>query len=181
MKPFTRHSKKRKPRLPVRELRGEFVITDGALNAAGRLLPTFRGPDGDHEGLIFLLGYELGPLTLFTTALVPDARHGWGHVICGDEAVGAAGRAARGHGLGVLAQLHTHGSDWTEHSIGDDTLIVMPFEGMLSLIAPWYGRVGLRPLYGLGIHQYQDGTWVGIRPESVRENVRVVPDAIDLR
>jgi hypothetical protein len=57
----------------------------------------------------------------------------------------------------------------------------MPFEGTLSLIAPWYGRVGLHPLHGLGVHQYQDGHWVLIRPDSVRDHMRLLPSSIDLR
>jgi hypothetical protein len=169
------------PRLPIREMRGHYLITQSAVDAAARLLPTFRGPDGDHEGLVFLLGRELDTVTLLTTALAPDADHGPGHVICDEAAVGAAGRAARAHRLGILAQLHSHPRDWTEHSVGDDSLIVMPFEGMLSLIAPWYGRVGLEPLHALGAHQYQDGRWVAISRESVREQLHIVPDAIDLR
>lgn len=170
-----------KPRLPVRDLRGDFLITQAAVDAAARLLPTFRGPDGDHEGLVFLLGRDLGPLTILTTAIAPDADHGPGHVMCDEAAVGAVGRAARAHGLGLLAQLHTHPRERIEHSVGDDSLVLMPFEGMLSLIAPWYGRVGLQPLHGLGVHQHQDGRWVLIHPDSVREHLHVVPDAIDLR
>jgi hypothetical protein len=57
----------------------------------------------------------------------------------------------------------------------------MPFEGMVSLVVPWYGRVGLRPLSGLGVHQYQDGRWVLIESNSVRKRLTVVPTWIDLR
>ena len=176
-----RKPKKREPRLPVRDLRGEFLITSAAVDAAARLLPSYRGPDGDHEGMVFLLGFETDDTTIFTTALAPDADHGWGHVFCSEQAVGGAARAARRHGLSVLAQVHTHGADGTEHSKGDDTLIVMPFEGMLSIIAPWYGRTSLVPLHGLGVHQYQDGAWVAIAADSVREGFRIIPDSIDLR
>lgn len=169
------------PRLPVRELRGEFLIAEGAIVAAELLLPSFRGPDGDHEGIVFLLGRETPKATIITTVLAPEADHGWGHVICNETQFAAATTAAHAHGLGVLGQLHTHGRAWTEHSIGDDTLIVMPFEGALSLIAPWYGRVGLRPLHNLGVHQHQDGRWVLVRPDSVHDRMHVIPASIDLR
>ena len=181
MKPFIRLTKKREPRLPICEMRGEFAITQSAVDATAALLPSYRGPDGDHEGIVFLAGYEMSDVTLFTTAIAPDADHGWGHVICSEEVVGATARAARAYGLAVLAQVHTHGGDWTEHSRGDDSLIVMPFEGMLSLIAPHYGRFGLLPLHGLGVHQYQDGEWVAIAESSTRERFHVVPDRLDLR
>lgn len=167
--------------LPRGELRGEFAIAQGAVFAAERLLPSFRGPDGDHEGMVFLLGRELGTLTLLTTALAPDANHGPGHVICDPSAVAAAQRAGREAGLALLAQMHSHPKGWIEHSEGDDELVLMPFEGMLSIVAPWYGRVGLQPIHGLGVHQFQDGRWVLAEPASVRERLRVLPTEIDLR
>lgn len=170
-----------KPRLPVRDLRGRFLVSEHAIMAAERLLPSFRGPDGDHEGIVFLLGHEAPSATLITTVLAPEADHGWDHVICSEDQFAAATTTAHSHGLGILGQLHTHGNASTEHSVGDDTLILMPFEGSLSLIAPWYGRVGLRPLHGLGVHQYQDGRWVLIHPDGVREHMHLLPSSVDLR
>lgn len=170
-----------RPRLPVRELQGEFFFTDGAVTAAERLLPSYRGPDGDHEGILFLLGRQAGKVSIITTVIAPDADHGPGHVICTETQFAHATITAHDHRLGVLGQLHTHGRGRTEHSRGDDTLVLMPFDGMLSLIAPWYGHVGLRPLHGLGIHQHQRGEWVLIHANSARQHLHVVPDSLDLR
>lgn len=172
----------RKARLSATgHLRGEFAISEAALLASERLLPTFRGPDGDHEGILYLLGRELDELTFYTTVLAPEADHGYGHVICEPPAIATAQRSAREHGLAILGQLHSHPSDLTEHSEGDDDLVLMPFEGMLSLVAPWYGRVGLQPLAGLGVHQFQDGRWQLIDPRSVSAHFHVLPTGIDLR
>lgn len=170
-----------RPRLPVRELQGEWFMTEGTVAAAERLLPTYRGPDGDHEGILFLLGRQAGNVSIITTVLAPDADHGPGHVICTETQVAHATTAAHDQRLGMLGQLHTHGRGSTEHSQGDDTLVLMPFDGMLSLIAPWYGHVGLRPLHGLGIHQHQHGKWVLIHPNSARHHLQLLPDSIDLR
>lgn len=94
-------------RLPVGEMRGRFLITEGALAAAERLLPSFRGPDGDHEGQVFLLGREMGELTILTTSLAPGADHGRGHVLSDASQVAAAARAARHASVAILGQLHT--------------------------------------------------------------------------
>ena len=69
-------------------------------------------------------------------------------------------------GLGVLAQVHSHPGRDTRHSDGDDDLIVMPFENMLSLVAPHYGRF-LRTITDFSIHQYQDRFWVLCDHDSV--------------
>jgi hypothetical protein len=166
---------------PRPSLRGRFLLIESALDSAERLLPTYRGSDGDHEGLAFLLGTEAPGLTVFTSVLAPEADHGHGHVICTAEQVAAAARAARQQRLALLGQVHSHPRDSTHHSAGDDDLVLMPFEGMLSFVAPWFCRHGLRPIHTLGVHQYQDASWVEVCAESVRAGIAVVPAAIDLR
>ena len=157
------------------------MITASALAATERVLPTFRGPDGDHEGIVFLLGREPDDATIFVTIVAPDADHGEGYVMCSADVVSAAQRAAHRHGLGLLAQVHSHPMSSSRHSIRDDDLVLMPFEGMLSIVVPWYGRFELRPIDTLGVHQYQDGRWASVTRASVREQFLVLPDAIDLR
>lgn len=170
-----------KPRLPTRPLRGVHVITESAINEAERLLPTYRGPDGSHEGILFLAGREVGEFRLYTTVIAPKAQHGPERVHCDEHAVLEVAQEAHRHRLGVLAQLHSHPGAWTEHSVGDDRMILMPFEEMLSLVAPHYGLHALRPLHTLGVHQFQDGRWVACEPRSIRERLTVVPSSVDLR
>jgi hypothetical protein len=166
--------------LPRAVLRGRFFITESAVAAAERLLPTFRGPDGDHEGVLFMLGFETPKWTLFTSVIAPDADHGRGHVRADEAAVAAAARDARKYGLGVLGEIHSHPDGWTEHSEGDDELVLMPFEGMLSLVVPRFGHWGMRPLDSLGVHQYQDGRWVAVA-HGIREGFTLIPAALDVR
>ena len=167
--------------LPKRPLRGRYFITDGALGAAELILPTFRGPGGDHEGIAFLAGTEFEGHTLFSAAVAPEADHGPGHVRCSHKQVLAAARAARTAGLAILAQIHSHPGPGSYHSEGDDRMVLMPFEGMLSVVAPHYARYGLRPLDSLGVHQFQDGRWVVCIRETVRSGFRIIPARIDLR
>jgi proteasome lid subunit RPN8/RPN11 len=162
-------------------MRGRFLITDTALTAAERLLPTYRGSDGDHEGIVFLAGLETECATVFTGIVAPQADHGRGRVLCAQEHVLAAARAARRAGVSILAQVHSHPGAWTGHSEGDDSMVLMPFERMLSIVAPWYGRFGLRPLDSLGVHQYQSGSWVLCDRESVHAAFGILPSETDLR
>jgi proteasome lid subunit RPN8/RPN11 len=166
---------------PTGTLRGSFQITDAAIAALEQLLPTYRGPDGPHEGICFLCGYEIGIVTLYVSAIAPDADHGPGHVRCSEREIAAVTKAAREHGLGLLAQVHSHPSGLTGHSLGDDEMVFMPFEGMLSIVVPEYGRFGLRPLDSLGVHQYQGGRWLLCSRASIRANFTIVPALRDLR
>lgn len=167
--------------LPRATLRGQFWIADAVVTAAEQILPTFRGPDGDHEGIAFLAGVELPGFTLFNAVIAPQAEHGPGRVHCSKEQVLACARAARSVGLSLLAQIHTHPSGCTHHSEGDDEMVLMPFEGMLSLVVPNYAHFGMRPLDGLGVHQFQDKRWVLCSRDSVHAGLRIAPNVLDLR
>ncbi|OGL15859.1 MAG: hypothetical protein A3F92_09445 [Candidatus Rokubacteria bacterium RIFCSPLOWO2_12_FULL_71_22] len=162
-------------------MRGRFGILDAVVDSLERLLPTYRGPDGCHEGIALLCGVELPHVTLFTTAIFPAADHRHNYVRCSEEQFAAASAVARRLGLGVLAQAHTHPGDTAIHSLGDDYMVSPRYEGMLSLVVPLHGRHGLRPLDSLGVHQFQDGVWVLAERESVRQNLFIVPSMSDLR
>ncbi len=80
----------------------------------------------------------------------------------GERAVARTSRSARAAGLGLVAQVHSHPGHDTRHSDGDDQLVLMPFEGMFSLVVADYGQGGLLPEHGAGLHQFQQGRWVYI-------------------
>lgn len=172
----------RKPRrLSDAALRGRFLILEPVITELERTLPTYRGPDGHHEGIAFLCGFERTGTTIFTTAIFPKADHRAGYVRCDEAQFAAASSAARSYGLGVLAQVHTHPHGRTGHSWGDDDMVRPAYEGMLSIVVPDYGLTGLRPLDSLGIHQLQNGRWTLAERASVRENFLILPAGRDLR
>ena len=75
-------------------------------------------------------------------------------------------------GLGILAQVHSHPGWDTRHSDGDDELIVMPFENMLSLVAPFYGRT-VYSIIDFSIHQFQNHRWVLCSRDSIPARIRL--------
>ena len=170
-----------RPRLAEAKLRGRFIIAESVLNEAARLLPTYRGMDGDHEGIVLMLGREFDSLTLILSVVAPDADHGPGHVMVDGTSVAAVTEVAHKHNLAVLGQIHTHPSGWTEHSNGDDHLVLLKFDGILSIVAPHYGHFGLRPITSLGIHQLQEGVWHRVTDASAMAGITIAPMATDLR
>jgi hypothetical protein len=115
--------------------------------------------------------------------VAPNAYHRRAYVNCSEQQIAEATAAVRqlGLGLGLLAQVHSHPGEYTMHSPGDDTMVFMPFEGMLSIVVPYYAHFGLRPIDSLGVHQFQDGRWILIERESVHHNFLVIPNSLDVR
>jgi proteasome lid subunit RPN8/RPN11 len=168
---------RRKTPLPRRPAHGRLVVTDAVATQTHRLLQQSIGGDGDrHEGAVLWAGRPAGPDTVVAAAVAVAAEHGPGFVHVPEAAVGAAARAAREHGLAVLAQVHSHPADDTRHSDGDDQLVLLPYEGMFSLVVGEYGDGALHPANGAGLHQFQNGRWVWIDP--VDTSFLVVPAVI---
>ena len=169
--------------LPTGELRGLFLLPEEVLARTREALTSFALEgidDGGHEGIVYWAGREMGDCTVFLQAVVPIADHSYGRVMVDRSEVGRMQRAARSMKLGILCQFHSHPGSDGRHSDGDDSLILLPFEGMLSIVAPFFGT-RFRSLSELCVHQYQEGRWVLCSLESVTRQVVVVAPCQDLR
>jgi hypothetical protein len=169
--------------LPKSPLKGRFLISEPVLRVTRDILVQYALEgieDGGHEGLVFWAGRQLGDLTLLTTAIAPKAEHSAQRVWVSEPAVAEASRASRANQIGILSQIHSHPSWDARHSSGDDEMILMPFEGMLSIVIPNYG-IGFDSISQACVHQYQGKRWVLCTESSVAENLFVIPTSIDLR
>lgn len=158
---------RRRP-LPAGPARGRLLVAEAVIDATGDALRDFAGDDGAHEGIVLWLGRTADEDTLILSASLPPAEHTWGSVRIGHAAVAIAARAARRQGLVVAAQVHSHPGADTRHSDGDDEMILLPYEGMFSLVVGRYGHGPVLAAEGAGLHQYQSGRWVLITdPEAM--------------
>lgn len=169
--------------LPQGPLQGRFLLPEPMVSETRRALvdTALNGiRDGGHEGLVYWAGCEMESVTAFLSVIVPGSDHGPQHVMVPGPEVTRAARSARAHNMGILAQVHSHPGSDARHSDGDDDLILLPFEGMLSIVAPRYGQ-DVHTLADLTIHQFQDGRWVLCDDASVERGFEVIPTSIDLR
>ena len=156
------------------ELRGRYRASDTLVAETQRALSMFfeaGRSDGGHEGICFWAGLEGPEVTTLEAVIVPVAQHGPHGVFVSEVEFANAAAQAHSMGLGILAQVHSHPSANTRHSDGDDTLVVMPFENMLSVVAPFYGQT-VRTIRDFSIHQFQDHRWVLCSPTSVLSEFR---------
>jgi proteasome lid subunit RPN8/RPN11 len=147
--------------LPTDTSRGRLIIAEQVLAPTiTALRRTYEGQH--HEQLVLWAGRTIEATSVVTSCIVPRTDDGPGHVLLDESAVNDAARLARSARLGIIAQVHSHPGRDTRHSDGDDRLVLMPFEGMFSLVVANYGYGALDPRHGAGLHQFQQGRWVQI-------------------
>ncbi len=169
--------------LPTGDLRGRFLITKRLIRDTRRALVSFAIAglyDGGHEGMTFWAGREVEGAAVLLQVIVPNADHSSGRVLASRDAVGRAAREARSSGLGILCQVHSHPGWDGRHSDGDDALILLPFEGMLSIVVPYFGAM-FDSISRCCVHQFQARQWVLCSSESVERNFTIIPPVVDLR
>jgi proteasome lid subunit RPN8/RPN11 len=167
----------RTKRLPRAKARGRLVVAEWVLAETRAALRAAGSPNPPHEGLVFWLGRECETDTLVMSCCRPRCESGPRFVRADEASVGEVARLARALRLGIVAQVHSHPGRGTEHSDGDDDLVLMPFDGMYSLVVASYGSGGMLPSEGAGLHQRQDGRWVFV--EQVDPALIVVPAATE--
>lgn len=169
--------------LPRGPLRGRYVVTEQVLDLTALALQEFALAgirDGGHEGLVLWGGRKSDELVVITTVIRPRVEHSYSRVHVNEKSFAMAVRQARKAGLVLIGQVHSHPGSDARHSDGDDGLIALPTEGLLSVVAPAFGTA-LDGLDDVAVHQFQDRRWVLCSPESVREQMTVTPASVDTR
>lgn len=83
-----------------------------------------------------------------------------------------------------IAQVHSHPSDWVDHSEGDDLWASFKIEGLVSIVVPNYCKDGMLPLTNCGVHRYINGNFIRLSKKYITSHFRLVnekSDFVDLR
>lgn len=111
------------------------------------------------------------------TVVVPDAiLRPWNYAVPAN-AVSAAGHHLRTGRMTRVAQVHSHGDDFVDHSPTDDERAYSQRTGAVSVVVPFHGRTR-SSLAECGVHVRAESGWRRVRPESV---IRIIPSVLDLR
>jgi len=166
--------------LPVRDNIGRLIVPEFVALQTRNALQSFKGIDGLHEGLVYWLGRRANNDSIIVSSVIPICEHSKQSVMVSEGTIGNIMKKARSIGLGIVAQVHSHPGDDTRHSDGDDKLILMPFEGMFSIVVGNYGVGGITMQSGAGIHQFQNNCWVQIRHDCVNAMI-ITPSIFSLK
>lgn len=111
------------------------------------------------------------------TVVVPDAVLRPGNYVVSAEAVSVAGRHLLTGRMIRLAQVHSHGDDWVEHSAVDDDRAYSQRPGAISIVVPFHGTTR-PPVTECGVHLRTETRWRRVDPASV---ITIIPSVLDHR
>jgi len=156
------------------------VLPETLVPEIARLLRSYG--DGEaHEGVVYLGGVETSEQSVALLAIAPVATTTPGSFRTGLGANTAVVSTLATQRLILVAQIHSHPSDWVDHSDGDDRGALVRFEGYWSIVIPGFAGQGLLPLTRCGIHLYGQGRFARLTDAAVAARVRLIPVAVDLR
>jgi proteasome lid subunit RPN8/RPN11 len=167
-------------KLPVKDNIGCLIVPESVVLQTRTALQAFKGIGGPHEGLVYWLGRRINNDSITVSSVIPTCEHSQQSVMVSESTIGNIMKKARNIGLGIVAQVHSHPGNDTRHSDGDDKLILMPFEGMFSVVVGNYGVGGITIQSGAGIHQFQNNHWVRIRRGCVNAMI-ITPTIFSLK
>lgn len=111
------------------------------------------------------------------TVVVPNAVLSPRNYVVPAGAVSEAGSHMRTGRMTRVAQVHSHGNDWVEHSGTDDDRAYTQRPGGLSIVVPFHG-VSRPNVAECGVHIRTDAGWQRVRPDSV---IKIIPSVLDHR
>lgn len=152
------------------------------------VLDLFAQHDPGVERVAYLDGFRIdevgypgvepaGRVYVAITVVIPEAVLRPGNYFVPAEAVSAASGYLRTGRMTRVAQVHSHGNDWVDHSPTDDDCAYSQRPGAVSVVVPFHGAMR-SDVTECGVHIRTESGWRRVHPESV---LKVIPSVFDHR
>lgn len=147
-----------------------YVIPFGAIRDTERVLLEYARKKPANEGLVYWGGIEAGNIITIQIVIAPKTKSNFGMVSTSHRSNFDFVRTLNKFSLVQVAQVHSHPSDWVDHSLGDDTLAAFKTEGLLSIVVPEYCNRGMLPLTICGIHRYTRANFIRLSKKYINSH-----------
>lgn len=130
------------------------------------------------EGVVYWFGIESATSAVVTSLMVPDAECGSGYVRTSVQANAEVVSRIAGTRLVYIGQAHSHPGANVGHSETDDVDTFACFDGVISVVVPWFGRYGFH-LADCGVYRHMAGQFQQIR--NIDQHIQILPSFFDFR
>lgn len=147
---------------------GKDIITysETVLKEYGNLTPA-------NEGIVYWAGKKNGNAYIINSVIAPDAESSEGRVSVSPQSHIKYIQHLSENKIVHIAQLHSHPDRSVWHSFGDDEWAAFKKNGLLSLVVPRYGQIGMMPIESCGIHRFEKKKFIRLSKKYVNRHFSI--------
>ena len=156
-------------------------VSNRMLELTASVLRQSRFEGQAHEGVVYWAGRRTGHQYFITTCIAPNASTTVGSFDTTAATNAKVVMYLANVELQLLGQVHSHPGYSVGHSAGDDKGALMPYDGFLSIVVPYYGKNGMSPLTTCGVHIYENSRFQRMSNVEVQACFQITEELADLR
>jgi len=164
-------SKKEKKVVP--ESATFYVIPEEVINYTLQVLKGYGSLPEPAEGVVYWAGTIDSDKRIISAVVVPQiipSRYGFS---TSHDTNAKFVEFIRSQGLVYLCQVHSHPGSNVNHSTTDDKETAFRREGLISIVIPSFGNVGMKPFTICGVHIFTKGSFFRIKNAYVKKHFKV--------
>ncbi len=150
-----------------------YTISQGVIEFTQNILLEYGKKGRGHEGMVYWAGSKNNNSVDITMAIAPWTISNSGMVRVPHLSNLNVILELSKNKLMHIGQIHSHPEDWVGHSPGDDEFAAFKTEGLLSVVAPNYGRIKLDLYSNCGIHRYMNGQFPRLSYDYIKNHFRI--------
>lgn len=150
-----------------------YLLSDQIIQKTTQVLQEYASIETSHEGFVYWCGNITSKESTITTVIAPKTSSSYGRVSTSHSSNFEFIKELNQRGLVHIAQVHSHPTDWVDHSEGDDNWAPFRSEGLISIVVPNFGTTGMIPLQKCGVHRFENGSFHRLSNNDVKRHFKI--------
>ena len=150
-----------------------YLLSDQIIPKTTEILQEYASIESAHEGFVYWCGNITSKEAKITTVIAPKTSSSYGRVSTSHASNFEFIKELNKRGLVHIAQVHSHPTNWVDHSEGDDHWAPFRSEGLVSIVVPNFGTTGMIPLQKCGIHRFENGFFHRLSNNDVKRYFKI--------
>ncbi len=150
-----------------------YLLSDQIIQKTTDVLQEYASIENSHEGFVYWCGSITSKEAKITTVIAPETSSSYGRVSTSHSSNFEFIKELNKRDLVHIAQVHSHPTDWVDHSDGDNNWAPFRSEGLVSIVVPNFGTTGMLPLHKCGVHRFEKGSFRRLSNNDVKRHFKI--------
>jgi hypothetical protein len=157
-----------------------YLVDRKVIEFTEKILLEYGQKTPSNEGLVYWCGKKDQNYIRINSVIAPKTTSSEGRVSTSYEANAGFVRELSKNKIIQIGQVHSHPGKWVNHSNGDDKWAAFKVGGLLSIVVPSYGKVGMLPIRKCGIHRFTKDEFIRLSDQYIKKRFKIVKNTSQL-